>query len=266
LLSGFRPFPAPRAPTRENLLLDGLFRRFDDAIMPVTLSWEQVALRLLLTVVAGAAIGFNRTERGRSAGLRTMMLVCLAASVSMIQANLLMNSVGKASNSFVVLDLMRFPLGVLTGVGFIGAGAILRKGRLVAGLTTAATLWFVTMIGLCMGGGQIGLGSAATVLGVVVLWGLKWVELNLRQEQHATLLMIAMNDGPDQSQLHATLAPAGYKIGWCDVSHLNQTQRRRVRCHITWRGYPKDRRTPAFLEELAQRPGVLKVAWKPRNL
>ena len=93
--------------------------------MPVTIAWSDVALRLVLTVVAGTLIGINRTEHGRPAGLRTTLLVCLAASISMIQANLLMNSVGKAHDSFVVLDLMRLPLGILTGVGFIGAGAIL---------------------------------------------------------------------------------------------------------------------------------------------
>lgn len=63
--------------------------------MPLTISWQQIALRLILTVVAGLVIGFNRGEHGRPAGMRTTLLVCLAASLSMIQANLLMNSVGK---------------------------------------------------------------------------------------------------------------------------------------------------------------------------
>lgn len=95
--------------------------------MPVTLDWRQVAIRLTLTVIAGLIIGFNRGEHGRPAGMRTTLLVCLAASLSMIQANLLMNSVGKLHDSFVVLDLMRLPLRILSGMGFIGAGAILRK-------------------------------------------------------------------------------------------------------------------------------------------
>ena len=68
-----------------------------------------------------------------------------------------MNSVGKAPDSFVVLDLMRLPLGILTGVGFIGGG-ILKRGDSIQGVTTAATLWFVTVIGLCFGGGQNELG------------------------------------------------------------------------------------------------------------
>src|ERR1700728_1662080 len=137
--------------------------------MPVTLTYSEIALRLALTALAGALIGLDRGEHGRPAGLRTTLLVCLAASVSMIQANLLMNSVGKASDSFVGLDLMRLPLGILTGMGFIGAGAVIRRDGLVHGVTTAATLWFVTVIGLCFGGGQLSLGITALVLAMLVL-------------------------------------------------------------------------------------------------
>src|ERR1700679_3120929 len=115
--------------------------------MPVTLEWQQIALRLSLTVIAGLIIGFNRGEHGRPAGMRTTLLVCLAASLSMLQANLLMNSIGKTHDSFVVLDLMRLPLGILSGMGFIGAGTILRKGSLVLGVTPARPLWFVTLGG-----------------------------------------------------------------------------------------------------------------------
>ena len=92
--------------------------------MPLTLTWHDILLRLALSVFAGALMGVDRSEHGRPAGLRTTLLVCLAAAVAMIQTNLLMLTVGKASDSFVVLDLMRLPLGILTGMGFIGGGAI----------------------------------------------------------------------------------------------------------------------------------------------
>jgi putative Mg2+ transporter-C (MgtC) family protein len=72
----------------------------------------------------------------------------------MIQANILLPMEGKTSNTFAVMDVMRLPLGVLTGVGFIGGGAILKKGDLVTGVTTAAALWLMTIIGLCLGGGR----------------------------------------------------------------------------------------------------------------
>src|SRR6202453_2366908 len=125
--------------------------------MPLTLTWQEVAIRLTLSVVAGALIGL---DRGGAAGLRTTLLVCLAAAVAMVQTNLLLATRGRSPDSFIMMDLMRLPLGILTGMGFIGGGAILRRDGFVLGVTTAATLWFVTVIGLCLGGGQIGLGVA----------------------------------------------------------------------------------------------------------
>ena len=90
-------------------------------------------------MLAGAIIGLNRGARGHAAGFRTTILVALAASVAMIQANILLPLGGKQPDSFAVMDLMRLPLGVLTGVGFIGGGAILRKGGSITGVTTGAT-------------------------------------------------------------------------------------------------------------------------------
>jgi putative Mg2+ transporter-C (MgtC) family protein len=102
-------------------------------MMPLYPTWGDIALRLVLTMIAAGIIGFNRGIRGEAAGLRTTMLVGLAASVAMIQANILLSVGGKTTDSFGVMDLMRLPLGILTGVGFIGGGAILRRGDLVIG-------------------------------------------------------------------------------------------------------------------------------------
>jgi putative Mg2+ transporter-C (MgtC) family protein len=106
-----------------------------------------------LTIAAGGLLGAERSKTGHAAGLRTTLLVSLAASVAMIQMNLLLPTNGKPPDSYAVMDLMRLPLGILTGVGFIGAGAIVHNNELVVGVTTAATLWFATVVGLCMGGG-----------------------------------------------------------------------------------------------------------------
>jgi putative Mg2+ transporter-C (MgtC) family protein len=158
--------------------------------MPLNIGWGEIALRLALTVVAGILIGINRSEHGHAAGLRTTLLVCLAASLSMLQVNLLLPMTGKTSSSFAVMDLMRLPLGILSGMGFIGAGAIVRKDNFVHGLTTAATLWFVTVLGLCFGGGQLALGLVGLALGVLVLEVLKRVEYQLREDRHAVLSVI----------------------------------------------------------------------------
>jgi putative Mg2+ transporter-C (MgtC) family protein len=148
--------------------------------IPLSPSWQEICVRLALTMIAGAIIGFNRGARGHAAGFRTTILVGLAASVAMIQANILLPLAGKTPESFAVMDLMRLPLGVLTGVGFIGGGTILKKGDLVTGVTTAATIWLMTVIGLCLGGGQLALGIATTALAVITLWLLKWIDLIFR--------------------------------------------------------------------------------------
>src|ERR1700744_4067055 len=127
--------------------------------MPLVVTPGDLALRLGLAVGGGLLSGLNRDEHGRPAGLRTTLLVCLAASVAMIQANLLLSLTGKSPGSFITLDVMRLPLGILSGMGFLGAGAIVRRPDLVIGVTTAATLWMVTVIGLCFGGGQFILGA-----------------------------------------------------------------------------------------------------------
>ena len=94
--------------------------------MLLELTWTNIALRLALTMLAGSIIGFDRGARGRAAGFRTTILVALAASVAMILANLLLSVSGKTPESFSTMDVMRLPLGILTGVGFIGGGTIVR--------------------------------------------------------------------------------------------------------------------------------------------
>src|ERR1700735_3044563 len=155
--------------------------------MPITLTWQSITVRLVLTILCAGILGFDRDERGRPAGLRTNLLVGLAACLAMIQTNWLINSNGKPSDSFVVMDIMRLPLGILSGIGFIGAGAIIKRGELIVGVTTAATLWFVTVMGLCYGGGQVGLGLTAFGFGFAALLGLRKLEMNMRSEHSATL-------------------------------------------------------------------------------
>jgi len=231
--------------------------------MPIHLGWSDIATRLALTVLAGALIGINRTERGRPAGLRTTLLVCLAASVAMIQANLLMATAGKTSDSFITLDLMRLPLGILSGMGFIGAGAIVRRDNLVLGITTAATLWFVTVIGLCFGGGQLRLGLAALALGLGVLWGLKWFEQRTKRDQRAELIVVTTPNGPSEKDIRACVAASDRAVALA-IAYRQSTRYRRLAFDIGWRARPADPSIPDLVEDLAKLSGVVKVDWRPR--
>jgi putative Mg2+ transporter-C (MgtC) family protein len=230
--------------------------------MPVTLTWQEIAVRLVLSVLAGGLIGLDRGEHGRPAGLRTTLLVCLAAAIAMIQANLLLATRGKAGDSFITLDLMRLPLGILTGMGFIGGGAILRRDGFVLGVTTAATLWFVTVVGLCFGGGQIKLGIASFVLGMLVLEGLRWFDYRMKQEQHGILYLTTERDQPQQDAIQALVRQAGYKINVASATYFNQTKQRALEFRLQWRGMPQGEDVPSFMEKLSNDPHVVTAQWK----
>ena len=228
-----------------------------------TVDWQTIALRLFLTIVAGLLIGFNRGGHGEPAGLRTTLLVCLAASIAMLQANLLLGVRGKAPDSYVVLDLMRLPLGILTGVGFMGVGAIFRQNDLVRGVTTAATLWFVTVIGLCFGGGQIGLGIAGTAIGVAALWGLKELEERIAVAKSALLVVTVGPDGPATDDIRSKLQQAGLRIVKFDESLVNRgDQQCTTQWTVRWRGLPHDTSVPTIVDALAKTDGISQLRWK----
>jgi putative Mg2+ transporter-C (MgtC) family protein len=231
--------------------------------MQLTLNWSDVALRLVLAGLAGGIIGLNRGEHGQVAGLRTTMMVCLAATVAMILANLLLSTSGKHPDSFVNIDPMRLPLGILTGMGFIGGGVILRRKDSVIGVTTASTLWFVTVVGLCLGSGQLALGMISAGLAMIVLEGLCWADRSILQDRHAVLALTTDATGPTQEEIIASLRAAGFAIASCAVTYTNEAAQRKVRLEVRWRGRLMDCLPPAVLGTLAQRPGVLKAQWRP---
>jgi putative Mg2+ transporter-C (MgtC) family protein len=230
--------------------------------MPLTLTWSEVALRLALTVVVGVLLGYNRVHHGKAAGICTTVLVCLAGSVAMIQVNFLLPLAGRSPSSFVMNDLMRFPLGILTGVGFIGAGAILRRENLVVGVTTAATLWLTTVIGLCLGGGQIALGLAATLLGLLALWGLKAIENRLRVEHRARLRIALDAHGPEEEEIRRRLASEGLKIVGSRTRILKSMNHRDFVFEMCYQRRSPKTQMPEAVKALAGEDGVVSVEWR----
>ncbi|HEX4169250.1 MAG TPA: MgtC/SapB family protein [Bryobacteraceae bacterium] len=230
--------------------------------MTLVVPWPDVALRLILTVLASLLIGVNRIERGRPAGLRTNVLVGLAACVAMLQANLLMLSTGKAPDSFIVSDPMRLPLGILSGMGFIGAGTIIHQKDKVQGVTTAASLWFVTVAGLCFGGGQLKLASATTLLALAVLIGLRPVEQRLKQTRHATLSIVCSAGFPADHEIQNLLSGTSYHARLQSFTdHTTGDQHCRFAYEVTWRAASTFDRLPVFVNQLARYAEVVRVGW-----
>jgi putative Mg2+ transporter-C (MgtC) family protein len=231
--------------------------------MTLYLSWEQIALRIALACIASLVIGYNRDEHGRPAGMRTVMLVTLTATLAMLQVNLLLPLAGKSSTSFNVLDLMRLPLGILSGIGFIGAGAIIKKENGAMGVTTAATLWFATMLGLLFGGGQIRLGSASAILALLILTALKYVEESLPRMNRATLTLNLGEGAPAEDTIRAQIRAVPCDIKTWTVRYLPSSSISLIRCDLQWKAAArKGTEAPRGLSQLRTTPGVTGFSWE----
>jgi putative Mg2+ transporter-C (MgtC) family protein len=230
--------------------------------MPNILTWQSITVRLALTILCAGILGFDRDERGRPAGLRTNLLVGLAACLAMIQANWLINSNGKPGDSFVVMDILRLPLGILSGIGFIGAGAIVKRGELAVGITTAATIWFVTVIGLCFGGGQLGLGLEGFGAGFLVLTGLKQVEIRIPRRHSGTLRINVLPNGPSQGDLAALLTREGLSVSEPTLCVEGSPATDRIYAwKLEWKGKHEDTTLPSAVQELSTHPEIRKLVF-----
>jgi putative Mg2+ transporter-C (MgtC) family protein len=186
--------------------------------------------------------------------------MCLAATGAMIEANLMLSVVGKTPQSFTIMDALRFPLGILSGIGFIGAGAIIRRNNIVTGVTTAATMWIMTVIGLVLGAGYFALGGVLTAVVFVVLSVLKTLEEYLRREQRGSLTIDIGGDGPSDRELREAIELAGFRL----KSYATEYGViRSVHCMMTWYSADAPIEPPPLIGALAARAGVIRVKWQP---
>jgi putative Mg2+ transporter-C (MgtC) family protein len=228
--------------------------------MSPTLSWADVLFRLALGFSAGLLVGLDRGEHAHPAGLRTTILVSVAATAAMIQANWLVVHTTDTQISILRLDMMRLPLGILSGIGFIGAGAILRRGEMVRGLTTAATLWLVTVIGLCFGGGQTMLGASVTIIALATLWLMKYVEAVIVLGRRGEISLTLSHEGLEESAVLALLAERGFYIRSRRVELLPNASTN-LTCSGRYRG-PYPGWSTELVRDLATRSGVDRVQWE----
>jgi len=147
-------------------------------------------LRILTAAVAGGLVGLERELRGRQAGFRTYMLVCLGSAVVMVVSTRFASfqfqpPVGTNIN----VDPARIAYGVMTGIGFLGAGVIVHGKGSVRGLTTAAGIWCIAGVGLAIGFGLYLFGMMAAVLMLIALWLLDYVEEALPKVRYRTITL-----------------------------------------------------------------------------
>jgi putative Mg2+ transporter-C (MgtC) family protein len=217
--------------------------------------WEGL-VRLVLSAVLAGAIGIERELREQEAGLRTHMLVCVGATAFMIVGVYGWSDFQLSNNIGVVVDPSRVASYVVSGIGFLGAGAIIRHGINVRGLTTAASLWVVAAIGVVVGVGMYGLALAVTALVILALWPLGAVK-ELLAGRRATAKRLAVTLDP-RASIVATLAAVedgGYDIESVEVAEEEEARRLDVVV-----GVPADVRLGPLLDRVATIEGVRSVA------
>ncbi len=171
---------------------------------------QEIILRLLLGTLLGGIIGFERQTHGRPAGFRTQLLVCVACTLLMlISEHFYLQSAQEAG--YVRFDPTRIAAGAMTGIGFLGAGVILKTGLSIQGLTTAACIWIVAAIGLAVGAGQYLAGVSGFIITVFSLWVLRIFEGRIRQMTFRHVMLVA-DASADEQAITALFEQQGFTI------------------------------------------------------
>ena len=161
------------------------------------LTWAEVILRVVLAAALGGAIGLERELRDREAGLRTHLLVSVGSALFTLVSAYAWTDWNFSTREGLVFDPTRIAAQIVTGIGFLGAGAIIRQGLSIKGLTTAATLWVVAAIGMAAGVGYYEAALVTTALVLITLWPLRILAYKL-----------SVRDRPEEGRVAVDL-PAG---------------------------------------------------------
>lgn len=221
-------------------------------------------LRIVLAVLAGGILGFERQHHGRAAGLRTIMIVCLASCVAMVVSDIFYresfrSSYGAATHP----DPARLAAGVLAGMGFLGAGVIVhqQKSNITRGVTTASTLWFSAIIGICFGAGAIGLGAVATGIATVVLYFVPKFERHIEKDAYADLA-VRMDKIADANAITTAIESLDAKVKGMSWDEDLTTGERELRFHVKYQSQRAKILPGDLVRILSVLPGVKTIHWK----
>jgi putative Mg2+ transporter-C (MgtC) family protein len=183
------------------------------------ISQYEMVLRLLLGAVIGGIIGYERQVHGRPAGFRTHILVCVAC-VLLMNVSGYYHSLGVSEPAYLRADPGRIAAGAITGVGFIGAGVVLRTGFSIQGLTTAATIWMVSAIGLAVGEGLYLAGIVTTGITMFSLVVLRRIESRM-PKLYSRVLTIVTGDNVEEDDIIAVLTKHDVHISNVDYEQCS---------------------------------------------
>jgi putative Mg2+ transporter-C (MgtC) family protein len=223
-----------------------------------TLGWDEALLRLALAAALGAAVGLERELRERQAGLRTHLLVALGSALFTIVSAYGFHAFLNSGTNVVRTDPTRIAAQIVTGIGFLGAGAIIRQGLSVRGLTTAATLWVVAAIGLAVGAGYYSGALITTAIVLLALWPLRslayLVLRHFRPEDGRLLVELPAGESP--GAVIDEVERVGARLQSIEVSQ--EGDRRRLRLDVA---LPAGTRMPVLVARVADVAQVADVRW-----
>jgi putative Mg2+ transporter-C (MgtC) family protein len=223
---------------------------------------SDVALRLGLAVVAGAVVGFERESHGRAAGLRTTLLACVAAALAMLISEHLYADSMVSGNSSWRPDPARLAQGILAGMGFLGAGTIIKEGKAVRGVTTAAVLWFVTILGLAFGSGYLLLGLAGMGIAMLTLFVLPHIESLVMNDWYGVVTVTVQGDQPGDSHIRDQIEATGASVKKMDFEEDVRAGTRVIRCELKFKKGDLFHLSAEVRRALRALPGVMYIRWE----
>jgi putative Mg2+ transporter-C (MgtC) family protein len=227
---------------------------------PLLLS--EMFTRVLMAFIAGAIVGWERESHGRPAGLRTTILACVASAVAMVLSEILFaeSATATGSNNWRP-DPARLGAGILTGIGFLGASTILRHGNAIRGVTTAASLWFVTVLGLAFGSGEFALGFIGVGLAMITLFALPRVEKLIPTTWYATLTVTTSLEALSVDELRRRVESFGPRINSMRQSYNLEHKQQTFICDLKVNKSKVPATSAKVVADLRLLPGVLRIRW-----
>jgi putative Mg2+ transporter-C (MgtC) family protein len=224
------------------------------------LTSAEILLRVGLAAALGGAIGFERELREREAGLRTHMLVSVGAALFTLVSAYAWTDWRFSTEEGLVFDPTRIAAQIVTGIGFLGAGAIIRQGLSIRGLTTAATLWVVAAIGMATGAGYYTAAVITTVLVLFSLWPLRLVAFRIsgRLRPEEGRLAIELPAGASAASVLACVEETGAAVRSLEFEEEGDTRRIDMRVRIA-----SGRSAAALLDALTRTQDVKGARWNP---
>jgi putative Mg2+ transporter-C (MgtC) family protein len=223
-----------------------------------SLSWQEALLRIVVAAALGGAVGIERELREHDAGFRTHMLVAIGSALFTIVSAYAFRDFLVRGGSVVRADPTRIAAQIVTGIGFLGAGAIIRQGFSVRGLTTAATLWVVAAIGMAAGAGYYGGAVLTTAVVLISLWPLRILARmgTSRFRPQTSTLVAQLPSGSSLGPLIDEVERLGGRVKSVEISH--EADRRSVLLDVTM---PPRVDPPRVIAQVGELEGVLEVRW-----